>query len=102
MARRFDQIRTACLVMRRWRDADRHAYAAMNADPAVMCYFPATLGRAASDASIEELFQRGLDQIWSMTAVRNVSSQAVMRRLGMTPYARFDHPKVEACEEVGQ
>jgi RimJ/RimL family protein N-acetyltransferase len=36
--RRFDTIRTARLVMRRWRDADRDAFAAMNADPVVMRY----------------------------------------------------------------
>ena len=38
----------------------------------------------------------GLAEIWSMTAVVNEPSQAVMRRLGMTPHARFDHPGVEA------
>ena len=38
----------------------------------------------------------GLDEIWSMTAVLNEASQAVMRRLGMTPYARFDHPRIPA------
>ena len=36
----------------------------------------------------------GLAEIWSMTAVINEPSQAVMRRLGMTEVARFDHPKV--------
>jgi RimJ/RimL family protein N-acetyltransferase len=161
--RRFDSIRTARLVMRRWRDADRAAYAAMNADPEVMRYFPATLNRAASDASIdriEDLFDAngfglwalevaatggfigftglnpmpagvpgaggmevgwrlarrawhqgfateaataavdvafggvGLDELWSMTAVLNRPSQAVMLRLGMQPYAHFDHPKL--------
>jgi RimJ/RimL family protein N-acetyltransferase len=163
MERRFDRIRTARLVMRRWRDGDRDAYAAMNADPLVMRYFPATLDRAASDASvdrIEALFDRqgfglwalevagtaefigftglnpmpagvpgaggmevgwrlaarawhqgyateaaaaaldvgfngvGLDQIWSMTAVLNEPSQAVMRRLGMVSYAHFEHPAI--------
>jgi RimJ/RimL family protein N-acetyltransferase len=157
-------IRTARLVMRRWRDADREGFAAMNADPAVMRYLRAPLDRAASDASIDRmeiLFRRqgfglwalevaataefigftglnpmpdgvpgaggmevgwrlarhawhhgyateaaraaidvafcgaGLDEIWSMTAVPNQPSQAVMRRLGMTPYAHFDHPKLE-------
>jgi RimJ/RimL family protein N-acetyltransferase len=38
----------------------------------------------------------GLDEIWSMTAVLNEPSQAVMRRLGLTEAARFDHPKVPA------
>lgn len=36
----------------------------------------------------------GLTEIWSMTAVINLPSQAVMRRLGMSEVARFDHPKV--------
>lgn len=36
----------------------------------------------------------GLTEIWSMTAVLNTPSQAVMRRLGMVQHARFDHPEV--------
>lgn len=36
----------------------------------------------------------GLAEIWSMTAVLNEPSQAVMRRIGMTEAARFDHPRV--------
>ena len=164
MSRRFDTIGTQRLLMRRWREADRDPYAAMNADPVVMRYFPAVLDRAASDASIdkmEALFDRqgfglwalelagtgeflgftglnpmpagvpgtggmevgwrlarrawhcgyateaaaaavgvafdgaGLEELWSMTAVLNMPSQAVMRRIGMTPYADFEHPRIE-------
>ena len=149
--------------MRRWREADREPFAALNADPEVMRYFPAPLDRAASDAMvdrIEDLFRRqgfglwalevsatgefigftglnpmpggvpgaggmevgwrlargawhqgyaseaaaaaagvafrgaGLAELWSMTAVANEPSQAVMRRLGMTLHAHFDHPRV--------
>src|ERR1019366_5062432 len=58
VARRFDRIRTARLVLRRWSDPDRDAYAAMNADPAVMRYFPATLDRAASDAHVDRIEER--------------------------------------------
>jgi RimJ/RimL family protein N-acetyltransferase len=36
----------------------------------------------------------GLTEIWSMTAVLNEPSQAVMRRLGMREVARFEHPRV--------
>jgi len=36
----------------------------------------------------------GLDEIWSMTSVINEPSMAVMRRIGMTEAARFDHPRV--------
>ena len=38
----------------------------------------------------------GLNEIWSMTAVLNEPSQAVMRRLGLTEVARFNHPRVPA------
>jgi RimJ/RimL family protein N-acetyltransferase len=162
---RFDTIRTDRLVMRRWRDSDREAFAAMNADPEVMRYFPATLDQAASDALIDRIENRfegqgfglwaleitataefigftglnpmpdgvpgaggtevgwrlarpawhhgyateaaaaavdtgfgqiGLDEIWSMTAVLNRPSQAVMQRLGMTLYGNFEHPALPA------
>ncbi len=36
----------------------------------------------------------GLPEVWSMTAVLNTPSQAVMRRLGLTEVARFSHPRV--------
>jgi RimJ/RimL family protein N-acetyltransferase len=36
----------------------------------------------------------GLPEIWSMTAVLNTPSQAVMRRIGMSEVARFEHPRV--------
>jgi RimJ/RimL family protein N-acetyltransferase len=69
VARRFDSIRTPRLVMRRWRESDRDPYAALNADPEVMRYFPATLDRAASDASvdrIEDLFARQGFGLWAL------------------------------------
>ena len=36
----------------------------------------------------------GLPEIWSLTAVLNEPSLAVMRRLGLTEAARFDHPRI--------
>jgi RimJ/RimL family protein N-acetyltransferase len=38
------------LILRAWRDEDLAPFAALNADPAVMEYYPATLSRAESDA----------------------------------------------------
>src|ERR1017187_887139 len=55
--------------MRRWRDNDRAGYAALNADPEVMRYFPATQDRAVSDAAIdrfEELFDRQGFGLWAL------------------------------------
>jgi RimJ/RimL family protein N-acetyltransferase len=48
---RFGTIRTARLLMRRWTESDRGPFAALNGDPETMRFFPATLDRAASDAS---------------------------------------------------
>ncbi len=36
----------------------------------------------------------GLPEVWSMTAILNEPSQAVMRRIGLTEVARFEHPRV--------
>jgi RimJ/RimL family protein N-acetyltransferase len=36
----------------------------------------------------------GLAEIWSMTAVTNEPSQAVMRRIGMSHFADFEHPEL--------
>lgn len=37
----------------------------------------------------------GLREVWSMTAVINTASQAVMRRLGLAEVARFEHPMIQ-------
>ncbi len=166
---RFDAIKTDRLLMRRWQDSDREPFAALNADPQTMLYFPDTLDRAASDAFVDRIEARfeqqgyglwaleltatgqflgytglnplpdgvpaaggmevgwrldrhawhhgyateaaraaldvafrgaGLAEVWSMTAVLNEPSQAVMRRIGMTEVARFDHPRIPAGHEL--
>jgi RimJ/RimL family protein N-acetyltransferase len=42
----------------------------------------------------------GLPEIWSLTAVLNTPSQAVMRRIGLTEAARFAHPRVPVGHPV--
>lgn len=165
-AGRFDRLTTPRLVLRRWQELDREPFAALNADPAVMRFFPEPLDRAASDALIDRIENHfdergfglwaveardpdgahgfigftglapmppgvpgaggieigwrlaahawhrgyateaaravrdlafgeiGLTQLWSMTAILNQPSQAVMRRLGMRRHAVFEHPHV--------
>jgi ribosomal-protein-alanine N-acetyltransferase len=48
-------MRTERLILRRWRDSDREPFAALNADPAVMEFFPTLLTRAESDAVIARI-----------------------------------------------
>jgi RimJ/RimL family protein N-acetyltransferase len=40
------------ITLRQWRDSDLEPYAAMNADPKVMRYFPSVLSREQSEASL--------------------------------------------------
>ena len=49
------ELRTARLLLRRWRDEDRAPFAALNADPVVMEHFPATLTREQSDALVDRI-----------------------------------------------
>ena len=48
-------LTTDRLLLRRWRDDDREAFAALNADPVVMEHFPSTLTRDESDALVDRI-----------------------------------------------
>ncbi|NYF90291.1 GNAT family N-acetyltransferase [Tunturiibacter empetritectus] len=47
------QLETPRLLLRRWQETDRAPFAAMNADPAVMRFYPAPFTRQESDESID-------------------------------------------------
>ena len=42
-------ILSARLLLRQWKQSDFEPFAKLNADPEVMCYFPAVLSRSESD-----------------------------------------------------
>lgn len=66
---RAPQLRTARLLLRRWRECDREPFAAINADPEVMEYYPAPLARERSDALIERFeaaFERYGYGLWAV------------------------------------
>ncbi len=50
-----NELRTGRLLLRRWRPEDLEPFAAMNADPEVMEFFPAPLERASSDALVARI-----------------------------------------------
>lgn len=93
------ELRTDRLLLRRWRLADRAPFAALNADPRVMEYFPAPLSRAESDASavrIEAHFEQHGFGLWAVEIT------------GVAPFAGFIGlciPRFEAhftpCVEIG-
>jgi RimJ/RimL family protein N-acetyltransferase len=69
MTRAGNERRTERLILRRWREADREPFAALNADPDVMDYFPVLLTRAESDqmiARIEAGFEQRGYGLWAL------------------------------------
>ncbi|RZU76711.1 ribosomal-protein-alanine N-acetyltransferase [Micromonospora kangleipakensis] len=66
------ELRTERLRLRRWREADRAAFAQMNADPEVMEHFPAPLTRRDSDLLVDRI-EAGFEQhgfgLWAIEVV---------------------------------
>lgn len=68
----MDELRTPRLLLRRFTPADREAFAALNADPVVMEYFPALLDRLQSDALVERIEQHFVEHgfgLWALDVV---------------------------------
>lgn len=93
------EFATPRLRLRQWRESDRGPFAALNADPAVMQFFPWTLSRAASDASIDawraQLMQRG----WSNWAVERLDGGEFIGYVGLTVPVRV--LPFTPCVEIG-
>ncbi|GHD46936.1 N-acetyltransferase [Thalassobaculum fulvum] len=62
-------IETDRLILRAWRDEDRAPFAALNADPEVMRYFPKLLSREESDALAALVVERMAENGWGWYAV---------------------------------
>lgn len=91
------ELHTSRLRLRRWRDSDREPFAALNADPTVMEFYPAPLSRAESDAMvdrIEELFNRQGFGLW---AVEITATNTFIGYVGLWPAVFEAHftPAVE-------
>jgi ribosomal-protein-alanine N-acetyltransferase len=88
---------TERLILRRWRDADRAPFAAINADPEVMAYLPAMPSREASDAMVDRI-TAGLDEhgfgLWALV-VRQTGELAGFSGLVWQTFEAHFTPAVE-------
>lgn len=66
--------RTERLILRPWREADRDPFAAMNADPDVMEFYPAPLTRAESDALMDDLRLQAARRGFGVWAVQETAT----------------------------
>ncbi len=78
-------METDRLLLRQWRAEDREPFAAMNADPVVMRYFPAPLDRAASDAFAERNETGIAERSWGLWAVELRSTGEFAGYVGLQP-----------------
>ncbi len=97
----MDELRTARLVLRRWRMADRAPFAALNADREVMAYYPAPLDRAASDAAAERIEAHWAARGFGLWAVEVPGADEFAGYVGLAvpgaglPFASAQVPPVE-------
>jgi RimJ/RimL family protein N-acetyltransferase len=93
------EIVTDRLVLRAWRDADRDAFAAMNADPVVMEHFPSVLDRAASDELLARLLAHWVREGFGLWATERVADGRLLGFVGLSK-PRFE-VHGETVVEVG-
>ena len=95
----MSEIRTARLLLRRWRQSDLEPFAVMNADPRVSEFLPTPLDRPASDAfvtRIEAHFEKHGFGLWAVE-ISDTGSFAGYVGLQTPPFvARFT-----PCVEIG-
>ncbi|MFF1821696.1 GNAT family N-acetyltransferase [Kribbella sp. NPDC058245] len=65
----MSDLTTDRLLLRQWRDSDREPFAALNADPEVMRYFPSVRPREESDALIDRETALIADRGWGLWAM---------------------------------
>ena len=93
------ELVTSRLRLRQWRESDREPFAAMNADPAVMEFFPSPLSRQSSDASIDQWQSQFSSQGWSNWAVEVLESGQFIGFLGLSVPRRV--LPFSPCVEIG-
>lgn len=92
-------IESERLWLRRWRESDRDAFAAMNADPVVMECFPKTLSVDESHALVERIARHFDEHGFGLWAVEVKDVEPFIGFIGLA------RPRFEAhftpCVEIG-
>ena len=94
---REPEVRTARLLLRRWREEDREPFARLNADPEVMRWFPAPLGREECDALVDRCEQEFEEHGFGSWAVEVVGGEPFVGLVGLhvASFAAHFTPAVE-------
>ena len=87
------------ILLRRWREEDREAFAAMNCDARVMEFFRSRLSRAESDAMVDRIEQHFGEHGFGLWAIEVPDVAPFIGFAGLA-VARFSAP-FTPCVEVG-
>ncbi len=91
------ELTTNRLLLRQWQDPDLAPFAALNADPDVMRYFPERLTRRQSDELATKI-RAAIDRKgWGLWAVEVVAGPSFIGFVGLDP-ARFEAHFTPAVE----
>ena len=95
----FATLSSGRICLRRWRDEDREAFAAMNSDARVMEFFRSSLSRVQSDAMVDGIEKDFSEHGFGLWAVE-VPGVAPFIGFAGFAVARFSAP-FTPCVEVG-
>lgn len=92
-------LRTARLILRQWKPEDLAPFAALNADPEVMRFFPKPLTREESDDLATRLAARITERGWGLWACDLVATNEFIGFVGLSipRWQSFFTP----CVEIG-
>jgi RimJ/RimL family protein N-acetyltransferase len=89
-------LHTERLLLRPWRSEDRAPFAALNADPRVMEWFPGPLSTAESDAVVDRIEEHFRYHGWGLWAVEIPGTDAFLGFVGLNPSdTTLGYPSVE-------
>src|SRR5579871_3217936 len=92
-------MQTERLILRDWRPEDREPFAAMNADPRVMQYFPACLTREESDTLADHIQAQMDHRGFGLYAAELRSGGAFIGFIGLSVPTFTAH--FTPCVEIG-
>jgi RimJ/RimL family protein N-acetyltransferase len=95
----LSELQTERLILRPWQQSDREPFARMNADPAVMEFFPACLSRDESDAAVDWIEAHSRQHGFGIFAVELRAEQAFIGFTGLS-VPRFE-AHFRPCVEIG-
>lgn len=92
-------VQTQRVILRQWRAEDRPLFAAMNADPQVMEFFPSTLDTSQSDALVDRFSGDIESSGWGFWAAERIDTNEFIGFIGINYSA--DGLPFAPCVDIG-